>query len=244
MINLFPEIERNVMGYLKSFCRKCSKSFDYNKNDNKRGIFCSIDCFKDSRNKKESKQCLFCFKHLLFYKRNDRKEQNCCSLSCRTKLKFKKLNDELNLKSYEQKKEIIKKRFENYIIKKDGCWEWKIAKVQGYGVFKFNRKMYKAHRISWELHFGEIPKDKFVLHKCNNKECSNPDHLYLGSYIENRIDLANSGTSKQKLLNKDQIIKIKKLLNIGVPCNRISKDFNIRYATILSLKKGKTWKEI
>lgn len=78
----------------------------------------------------------------------------------------------------------------------DCCWEWMAGKEgQGYGCFWFRRKQDKSHRVSWILHQGEIPKGLYVLHKCDNRRCVNPDHLFLGSLRDNIADRHTKGRS-------------------------------------------------
>ena len=74
---------------------------------------------------------------------------------------------------------------------KDECWLWTGSrKGIGYGELWDNDKQKNryAHRISWELHNGPIPKRKCVLHKCDNPLCVNPNHLYLGTHSDNMYD--------------------------------------------------------
>lgn len=53
--------------------------------------------------------------------------------------------------------------------------------------------VFAAHRISWEIHRGNIPKGMYVLHKCDVPGCVNPDHLYLGTQSENMRDAYHRG---------------------------------------------------
>ena len=71
------------------------------------------------------------------------------------------------------------------------CWDWTSAKnIGGYGLFrreKTRKSMSSSHRVSYEYFKGEIGK-QFVLHKCDNPSCVNPDHLFLGDQQENMED--------------------------------------------------------
>lgn len=90
-----------------------------------------------------------------------------------------------------------------------GCWEWQRARNEkGYGVCCIKRKMYKAHRLSYEIHIGPIPVGASLLHSCDNPCCCNPLHLHPGTKAENNRDIVKrgrhvpGGTKTPKLLCK------------------------------------------
>jgi len=87
--------------------------------------------------------------------------------------------------------------------KENGCWEWKSTYLSnGYGLFYWGivdgkEKTVKASRASWILHNGPILNNLHVLHKCHNRKCCNPEHLYLGTHMDNMRDRDEAGhTSK------------------------------------------------
>ena len=86
-------------------------------------------------------------------------------------------------------------RFWLRVERKVGCWGWKGGKAgYGYGNVYYNRQlMLRAHRLSWALANGPIPKGLKVLHKCDNPPCTNPDHLFLGTDKDNAHDRMRKG---------------------------------------------------
>lgn len=80
-------------------------------------------------------------------------------------------------------------RFLQKIHPTQECWMWIAGKLSsGYGVFFHKGKSVKAHRFSWEMFEGKIPKDKIVCHSCDTPACVNPAHLWLGDARENVKD--------------------------------------------------------
>lgn len=89
-------------------------------------------------------------------------------------------------------------RFWDKVEKTDNCWLWKASgRGQGYGSFKYEGKVYDAHRFVWFLTYSKWPEE-WILHKCNNKKCVNPKHLYDGTPKENYADMRLAGNVYQQ----------------------------------------------
>lgn len=108
----------------------------------------------------------------------------------------------------DEKRHSLMERFWKNVDKSSGhgpkgeCWLWTGYKlgIRGYGGLalcektkKGNPKSEYAHRLSYTFNVGEIPKGKFVLHKCDFPPCVNPDHLFLGTHAINMLDAALKG---------------------------------------------------
>lgn len=73
------------------------------------------------------------------------------------------------------------------------CWLFGKGRPNTYGGFTIGCETFPAHRISYVLANGSIPRGLWVLHKCDNPQCIRPDHLFAGTHLENAQDMAAKG---------------------------------------------------
>ncbi|MEB3319818.1 MAG: HNH endonuclease signature motif containing protein [Cyanobium sp.] len=75
-----------------------------------------------------------------------------------------------------------------------GCWEWVgFRHPDGYGRLKYQGRMWLTHRAMYEAVHGPIPPGGVICHRCDNRACCNPDHLFLGSPRDNFLDMVEKG---------------------------------------------------
>ena len=157
--------------------------------------------------------------------------------------------------------EITLNRFWSKIQKTRTCWLWNASKRnKGYGAFVYPSEngdivQGRAHRFSWELHYGRIPNNLCVLHKCDNPSCVNPFHLFLGTKKQNNLDMVKKGrhrhgTSKTPVdlckykrgahhwnykFNDKTIAQIRRDRKTGMSYGKLSKKFCINIAYVWRL---------
>jgi len=144
-------------------------------------------------------------------------------------------------------------RFFSKVEKTDTCWIWKANSIcDGYGFIKVNKTNIRAHRFSYQLHYGKFNKELHVLHKCDNRLCVRPDHLFLGTNKDNVDDKvskdrqAKGSINGNSILNEEQVKEIKFHLQnkyYGYMKDLVSK-YNVSERCIRDIKSGRTWKHI
>ncbi len=135
----------------------------------------------------------------------------------------------------------------------NGCMLWNAAKnCQGYGKLRATYGLtFQAHRFSYYLHNGNISDDLYVCHTCDNPSCVAPNHLFLGNGKENQQDSKKKGRMKKSekigeknshvKLKEDDVFEIRRKLNDGISITALSKEFNVTYHCIPSIKNNKSW---
>lgn len=133
------------------------------------------------------------------------------------------------------------------------CWEWSgYRDVDGYGTIWKSGTNAKAHRVSFEINVGPIANGLFVCHRCDNPPCVNPDHLFLGSALENKRDCLHKGrlnpalgeSHGQSRLTIEQVLDIRsRAAYRGLTVN-LAKEFGVHHMTISLIRNRKKWRHV
>lgn len=116
-----------------------------------------------------------------------------------------------------------------------GCWLWTgYVNAWGYGHFNVRGAIEKAHRVSYREFRGEIPDGYLILHSCDQPSCVNPDHLRIGTDVENASDKAKRRRVPTKLTDS-QVIAVREA---GGRYRDIADQFGISAAWVCRIKGG------
>lgn len=135
----------------------------------------------------------------------------------------------------------LKERFEAKVVAVDsGCHEWQSTiHRDGYGKFWHETGQIQAHRMAYMIHKGEIPDGQWVLHKCDNRKCVNPDHLYLGDAKQNCADMHSRGRNVGRMKYSMELVeKAKAMYAEGRSQQSIADELGINQTTISKYVRG------
>lgn len=133
------------------------------------------------------------------------------------------------------------------------CWVWTAGRRQaGYGRFKTAGRYNQAHRFSWTLANGPIPRGLFILHHCDNPPCVRPDHLFIGTQTDNMADM----NAKNRLVNVvgerhgnskvtvADVVEIRRRVADGEPQSKVAGDYDIAEITVWTIVRRTRWKHV
>lgn len=131
-----------------------------------------------------------------------------------------------------------------------GCWLW-TASVgsHGYGDLRHNKTYYLAHRLAYQLYVSPIPDGKYVLHRCDNRLCVNPVHLFIGNHNDNMSDMNNKGRqvgggrgTGRPVLNITVAQNIRAIVKSGVKQKDVAKAYGLHPDHIRKIVNRKVWR--
>lgn len=153
-------------------------------------------------------------------------------------------------------------RFWSKVDKSGDCWEWLGAKTpNGYGTFRSPAgKMIGSHRMAYILEHGGVPDGLLVCHKCDNRSCVNPQHLFVGTHKDNYWDSRNKRRAAlganlnhpeqvgeknhNSKLTRDVVVKIRKLYASGMSQAAIARKLGVSRLNIWNIVHYKSWTHV
>ena len=149
----------------------------------------------------------------------------------------------------------VEQRFWAFVERTTTCWLWKGERTErGYGKFRHAGKNKRAHRVSWEMHYGPIPKGMCVLHSCDNPPCIRPKHLFLGTRKDNTWDAIRKGRAtttympgegnRYAKLSRLNVLYMRKLRKLRWTYARIGAAFGVTESAADHAIRGITWSKI
>jgi hypothetical protein len=149
-------------------------------------------------------------------------------------------------------KSSLDRRFWAKVQKTDSCWLWT-------GTTSYHEgKVWAAHRLAYTLLVGPVPDGLLVCHRCDVRNCVNPDHLFLGTYKDNSEDMVNKGRQargpraslvpcargerhgRAKVTEQD-VRDMRRLHREGVTLAELSRRFGIGETAVAAIVHRKHW---
>lgn len=152
----------------------------------------------------------------------------------------------------------LEKRFWRFVTKKSEseCWQWEGQILSnGYGRISLGAKKLGAegaHRVSWRLaNKKDIPQGLYVMHKCDNPSCVNPNHLTIGTPKENTQDMIQKGRKRnvaplgnengKALLDAEKVLLIR---SSNLSHAELARQLKVSPNCIRGVRIGRTWSHI
>lgn len=160
-------------------------------------------------------------------------------------------------------------RFWLRVDKSGECWNWTgILTENGYGrlgAHPGTHRQLRAHRVSWELAHGPVPDGRCVLHRCDNRRCVRPDHLFLGTQTENVADMVAKGRNQKgerssstlhpeirqrgedhfrSKLTTAQVLDLRRRYDGGERCADLARAFGVSFSIAFTAAKRISWRHL
>lgn len=129
-----------------------------------------------------------------------------------------------------------------------GCWLWEAGCCKdGYAKFHLDGESIRGHRAAWLIYRGSIPDGIQVLHRCDNPPCVNPDHLFLGTHIDNARDKAAKGRAPGMRGESNPLSRITRAEAQSIATDNVrsiqemAAQHGVSAAAISKIRSGKLW---
>ena len=143
-------------------------------------------------------------------------------------------------------KTILERLYSKISYSDSDCWIWKGARNSGgYGHLTISGVTRTANRVSWEEHEGPIPEGLYVLHRCDNRACINPKHLFLGTAKDNTQDAISKGrlnkVGEAHHNNKLTAAQVAAIRTSSKSYAEIAEEFRISKSHVSSIRNFQRW---
>lgn len=227
-------------------CAHCGATFtEYRVNRRGTEAYCSHSCAQTAVHARKGQQTSTCEQcGVVFPAFNSHRRRFCSQLCAHRARSAQAIRD-------------LPKRLWASVDRSGDCWVWTgLTNAGGYGSIRVpERGMQLAHRVAWELTNGPIPPGVSICHRCDNRLCCNPDHLFLGSHTVNMRDAATKGRLRTPLtqgeasvhakLTADDVRAIRSLYAAGGVTNReLAVRFGVSQQSVSDVVQRKSWRHI
>jgi len=133
------------------------------------------------------------------------------------------------------------------------CWPWRGGFSRyGYGRFRVTGRSTNAMRIAYQIRKGPIAEGLSVCHRCDNRACCNPDHLFLGTMADNRADMIEKGRqrgaagerNRNSRLVPAQVVRIRELMSAGSTARHLSDEYGVTPGAIRDIQNRRIWRHL
>jgi hypothetical protein len=122
------------------------------------------------------------------------------------------------------------------------CWIWTASRNKnGYGRINHNYKNIRAHRASWIITRGPIPKGIDILHKCDNPACVRPSHHFPGNMSINQTDRAMKGRHRNKL-TPAQVRELRGVIGIHGAQRAFARKYSVSEQIVSDVARGRVYR--
>lgn len=136
------------------------------------------------------------------------------------------------------------------VVKADnGCWLWTAGRRHdGYGMIWRGGRAVRAHRVSYELFCGPVTDDDVICHRCDVRNCINPEHLFLGTRLDNNQDKVAKGDQPhgeghwRARFTDEDVLLIRSMRHVSD--RAMAERFGVNQSTIWRIRSGNRWKHL